>query len=508
MGNFPQFSLPAWPAFSFAPFYLLQALLLQPSVVVKFNRHTTLLQTVRALTGLTTLFFSIVAPFWWRIEPVQHAIGANFRYAIFSPYFILRSIEFAFVTSDLKRYQWIGFDQVQTVQLSPDQDTISTAQSSAINLETVTNGIDQKRQQQRHQTRINSLPTPPQSPVLRPTSQPSNASKGSKASQIAQDEMKATINDSLWTAFKDALHLVTTFRGVGYAFGPKPQALPPVYHASNLERFLLRSFKRLVRSHVISNLCTIIMVHRNDLVPQLIQNHTLVSHELAQSLSNILSYLSVGISLHAQMLIGFEGCKLFLASLSFILPKIFTFDTREWPDLFWMPFLPNNVTEFWSKHWHHLFRDPFTSVGFDPVNKLVGSCFGQTIGRVAGVFTVFGLSSWLHDQALYSARWNLNQPELTMSERWGAWWFFMAQAFAIVIEGIVVSLTKPPRRKLKGIGWTLWSYFWIVAVGCMAGRSWLALGLVKGMPPVQEWAWQRFVIPSFSLAPPPIFVKS
>lgn len=33
----------------------------------------------------------------------------------------------------------------------------------------------------------------------------------------------------------------------------------------------------------------------------------------------------------------------------------------------------------------------------------------------------------------------------------------------------------------------------------------IALGLVEGLPEVERWGWQRFVIPSAALAPPPLW---
>lgn len=78
----------------------------------------------------------------------------------------------------------------------------------------------------------------------------------------------------------------------------------------------------------------------------------------------------------------------------------------------------------------------------------------------------------------------------------------MWQAAAVIIEGLVIKLF---RTKLKGPGARAWSYFCIVGVGCWAGRAWIAQGLVDGLPGMDRWGWQRFVVPTVALAPPPLW---
>jgi len=76
------------------------------------------------------------------------------------------------------------------------------------------------------------------------------------------------------------------------------------------------------------------------------------------------------------------------------------------------------------------------------------------------------------EAALITARHPINPTHLrplSATERWGGWFFFMWQAIAVIIEGMVVKLAGV---KLKGPGAKLWSYFCIVVVGCWAGRAW------------------------------------
>lgn len=69
-----QFSLPPLVALSFVPFLLAQAVLLHPRFSDAVSRP------LRFLLMFPALYLSGVAPFYWRIDPVPLAIGANFRW--------------------------------------------------------------------------------------------------------------------------------------------------------------------------------------------------------------------------------------------------------------------------------------------------------------------------------------------------------------------------------------------------------------------------------------------
>ena len=73
---------------------------------------------------------------------------------------------------------------------------------------------------------------------------------------------------------------------------------------------------------------------------------------------------------------------------------------------------------------------------------------------------------------MWSARHGLPSPELiplSFTERWGAWIFFVAQAFAVVLVG---AFTRITRKKFAGPFATAWAWMWIMGVGVLAGRSW------------------------------------
>jgi hypothetical protein len=110
--------------------------------------------------------------------------------------------------------------------------------------------------------------------------------------------------------------------------------------------------------------------------------------------------------------------------------------------------------------------------------------------------------------ALFSARHtlSLSHASLSFTERWGGWIFFLAQSFACILESLSPLLTGRPFP--RG-GWfaRLWGYAWVIGLGCLAGRCWIALGLVEGLPGVERWGWQRFLLPTTALAPPPVFTR-
>jgi hypothetical protein len=94
---------------------------------------------------------------------------------------------------------------------------------------------------------------------------------------------------------------------------------------------------------------------------------------------------------------------------------------------------------------------------------------------------------------------------LSFIERHGTWIFFLSQPVAIVLEQLFTLVT---RKRVGGWAGKVWSFVWIIVLGeAIAGRSWLALGLVHGIPPVSRWSWQRWVMPTYEMAPMPAFMR-
>lgn len=53
----------------------------------------------------------------------------------------------------------------------------------------------------------------------------------------------------------------------------------------------------------------------------------------------------------------------------------------------------------------------------------------------------------------------------------------------------------------------IWTFSIVVGLGLVAGRSWVGLGLVRGLPGVESWSWERFLLPTVALAPSPVFTR-
>ncbi|KAM0748048.1 hypothetical protein T439DRAFT_328032 [Meredithblackwellia eburnea MCA 4105] len=495
------FALPPLSALSFVPFIFAQVVLLHPI----FPDHIS--RPLRFLLTFPAVFLSALAPFKWRIEPSHLAIGANFRWGVFGPNFILKSLEWGLAV-DRTPYQWIGFEGLGEDGRPKGVERVA---------ETAEGSEDVKAKGSKDDTTsVVSGSIHPDG--TRKLAEDDVGEHGDAAVVKAVSSHTAAVKDSPLQVFLSSLHLLTAMRGIGYAFGPPSHSLGPTPPRAPLA-FFRSAMLDLIKAHIISTLSLIIIINRQTTLPHLLHNSLLpfLPVESLQPLANTVAYFFVGISLWAQMVIGHAGASLaFFVSTSLlrtILPNSLRpppFDSREWPPLFNSPAVPRSITVFWSSQWHALFRKPFTSVGFEPVVRSLTPIFGKPIARMGGALAVFLLSGWLHDQALFSARHGLpplTPPmELSFIDRWGAWIFFISQAVAVALEGMFTRLTG---RKVNGGPWAaLWSYSWIVGVGLLAGRSWVALGLVRDLPPVQDWGWQRYVLPSVALAPPPLWIKN
>lgn len=212
----------------------------------------------------------------------------------------------------------------------------------------------------------------------------------------------------------DSIHLLTSMRGLGYAFGPTSDtlALSPV--KGDYVAFFKQAVKEVIKSHILSTMSVIITIEQYNLVPFLLHRYILPflspTGTVIQQLSNVLSYTAVGISLYAQMNLGFQGFSL-LYFFSHLLLRLLPFpslhpkefETREWTPLFNSPFGFENlsVTTFWSSKWHGMFRQAFLAAGFNPTVEILKRVIGKGAARIIGVFVVFGLSAWMHSHGSY-----------------------------------------------------------------------------------------------------------
>jgi len=87
---------------------------------------------------------------------------------------------------------------------------------------------------------------------------------------------------------------------------------------------------------------------------------------------NTIAYLTVGVSLYAQMIIGYSGAALGIVLVSLLVNSLldrfstdikwrWSFESREYTPLFDKPFAKmgeGGVAGFWGKRWHALFKSP------------------------------------------------------------------------------------------------------------------------------------------------------
>ncbi|BGP34921.1 hypothetical protein JCM10296v2_006745 [Rhodotorula toruloides] len=562
------FELPPLRAIAVAiPLFIL-AVLLQPSVSARTSRR------LRLALLVPTAVLGWISPFRWRIEPVEFAIAANFRWGIFSPYFLMLAVWFgAMGESERKNeFAWLGFDgKVEKKALGVEEGstghTTSTKENGNVGLRPRANGtlvapkprpvspLASPTLSLISNSSLNEqLPTPSPSPPVDPVQPPSivDAPPSSVNVPTLTSRKNATRSYSQrhhpLRILLDAAHLLSAMRMIGYAGGPRARDLPPA--PKNVKTFFRDRLVTFYSAHLISSACLALQVLDRDGVLASYLSYIL-PHNAAVFVSATLARLCIGVSLWVQMKIGFNGFAIlfyllhrgtnaFLDTLQAILPRRWSadltwrsrFDVREYPALFDSPFSKmgeGGVTKFWSARWHFLFRATFTSLGYKPtlaLSKRLG--IPKHVAQLLGAFVVFTLSAWMHWQALVSARYNLHpspaglafaathsiplssiypppSSSLSFLDRNGTFVFFLLQPVAVFLERLWVALT---RKRVRGWAGKVWTSLWIVVLGqAVVGKSWLALGLVHGLPPLYLWSWHRFVLPTCSLAPMPAFMR-
>ncbi|KAL8283883.1 hypothetical protein RQP46_005315 [Phenoliferia psychrophenolica] len=155
-------------------------------------------------------------------------------------------------------------------------------------------------------------------------------------------------------------------RGIGFAFGPPAHSLAPSPPRSSLG-FLQFTLSSLLKAHLVNCISISIIINRDTAVPRLLQTYFFPFLPLTalHTLAHLIAYFLVGISLWSQMILGQSG-----ASLAFFFGIA----------LFNNPSVPRSVTHFWSGQWHHLFRKPFTFVGYDPAVAVLTPFAGKGCG--------------------------------------------------------------------------------------------------------------------------------
>lgn len=351
-----------------------QTILLHSRFAIRFK-------WLRLALAIPAIYFSARITWIYRLEPLAESIAVNFRWGIFSPFFILRSIEYAFANAE--EYEWVGFKHKRD-----ESEGIRVKQQTGTG--NITNGNERR--------------------IENGTALPSR--NGSWSNYIDSDVGGSDIEhirrekreDDWITVLGKSTALFTSLRGHGYAFGPTFDPASSHRRVSNTE-FIRRNVINLFINHCISTFCIIILI-----TPHLSLVHLfsfVLSSKLAAFVSSSLAYLSVGCSLLAQMNLGHDFFALsYLIAITFlrlraIIPassrfRPLPFDSREWPPLFNSPFLMTSVTSFWGVRWHSFFRKPFLKVGYWPVAYMFRKLGLSAIGKILGVYAVFALSAAMH----------------------------------------------------------------------------------------------------------------
>ncbi|GAA5824778.1 hypothetical protein JCM11251_005337 [Rhodosporidiobolus azoricus] len=565
----PPFALPPLAALSYAPLLFLLCVLLQPSVPSRVS------QPLRILLFFPVAYLATTAPATYPIQPAQWGVGANFRWAIFAPYFLWKAVEWCFLVADPREREreltWIAFDGKDEAKLHSEgaqhvtqPGVVSSTAKHESDLRQRLNGVvapvpiyppsadlSLVASSSSSATTPQQLPTPAPSPPFRNIQPPSvaeAATPSARLTPVTQAKSAALRSDQRAHPLRtlaDATHLLTSLRGIGYAWGPPARSLPTPPPSHDI--FFRRSAWEFVQAHTISTVALALQVlHRDGILAPFLSSHLpFLSPSLAESTSALLSRLLIGVSLHAQMLIGFSGANMLFCCLACVtnalldrLPERWgwtwraVFDLREYPSLFDRPFSSlgeGGVSVFWGKRWHALFRASFNALGFRPSTRLARRLgLPSTAGKLLGAFVVFFMSAWMHAQALYTARLSLDPTpqalafasalslplsslypapwsSLSFTERYGTWIFFLAQPIAVALESVWTAVTK---KRIGGWAGKIWTGLWIVVLGqAVVGKSWLALGLAHGLPPVDLWTWHRWLLPTFALAPLPAFTR-
>ncbi|GJN90499.1 hypothetical protein Rhopal_003510-T1 [Rhodotorula paludigena] len=473
-------TLPPIEIFRFLIPISLQCLFLHPVFPSSFSRPA------RFLLMPLSLVLSFVTPYKYAIEPRNQGIGVNFVIGIMGAYGVMKCVEWG-VARDLLPYTWVGFDEADQNRTDKAQPSAAPAQKARMSVES--NGHKDGREDPKEVRRR----------------QREQRREYLEALRRRQAETEGPIQ-----IIRSTLHLLVAMRGQGYEFcgtSTEPFALD---HIAFFRRILLE----IAWSHPLLVLCAAILLEpptsRDALLasflPSLSPSH---AHLLGESITG----LSMGTAVFAALTLGYSCATLlaFLATKALralpipdaLLPP--PFDPREYPPLFNFAERPQSVAIFWSKQWHSFFSRPFRFLAFDPTQRLFTPFAGRNVGRTVGVLAVFALSSWIHEFGLATSTSTLPPLDLSLLTRWGGSVYFMSQGLAIVCEGAFTALT---RRKTGGWVGTVWSSFFIVYCGLYLYRSWMTQGLVREVPPVWYWSWQRVVVPLGCLQPPPIWMNS
>ncbi|KPV74653.1 uncharacterized protein RHOBADRAFT_53614 [Rhodotorula graminis WP1] len=447
----------------------LQALLLHPVF------PSTLSRLVRLLLTPFSLALSFATPYRYAIEPRNQAIGVNFVIGIMGAYGIMKGLEWG-LAADLLPYTFVGFD--------PATGTTANAQDKAAT--TRDDRLEARRRRRAHLAALRAKRAAEDGPI---------------------DILRATA------------HLLVSMRGQGYEFCGTTTAPFALDHAA----FFSRVVKEVAWAHPLLVLCSAALLEpptSRDAALFAVLPSALVGdrapQERVHAVGEALTGLAMGTAVFAALTLGFSVATLgaFLGTLVVrripFVPEALCpppWDAREYPPLFNLAERPQSVAKFWSHQWHSFFSRPFRFLAFKPTQRVVAPVLGKSAARAAGVLAVFALSAWLHEFGLASAISTLPRPSSPLSflTKWGGSVYFLSQGVGVVLEGAFTAATG---RRVRGWAGTVWTAAFVACAGGWLYSAWVTQGLVREVPPVRYWAWQRYVVPMACLQPPPVWMNA
>ncbi|GAA5856708.1 hypothetical protein JCM8547_008800 [Rhodosporidiobolus lusitaniae] len=481
--------------FSFLVPLFIQCLLLHPCFPPRLSRF------LRFILTPLSLSLSLTAPYRFAFEPRNQAVGVNFVLGIAGAYGSWKAVEWG-LAEDLTPYAWVGFEEEEK------EDGSSTEDSSAGEANGGGNGtgeeVDKKDKKKK-----------------KPSAEERRAQKKARHAYLLTLRSRQARFEGPLQVLLSTFHLLIAMRGEGYEFSGTSTL--PFPHSTEWE-FFRRLAMEIAWSHPLLVSCAALLLEPPTsrdaflsfhLFPSFLSQNPTYTHYAGE----VITGFSMGIAVFAALTLGYSVATMLVFLPNVLLRRVFSeasrlmpkkFDAREYPPLFNFAKRPQSVAVFWSKQWHSFFSRPFRFLAFDPLHRLISPLFGPLVSRPLGVLAVFALSSWLHEFGLSSATSHLSlsprplPPNLPFLIRWGGSVYFMSQGLAIILEGAFTAVTG---RRVKGWCGTGWTVVFVVGVGGVLVKAWLTLGLLREVPPLAYWSWQRAVLPLGCLMPPPMWMR-
>ncbi|KZT60297.1 hypothetical protein CALCODRAFT_492624 [Calocera cornea HHB12733] len=273
--------------------------------------------------------------------------------------------------------------------------------------------------------------------------------------------------DTFRARLLDAVDLVSSLRGIGWAYGTGTFIPPfPFAHLSGpslRRRWLLHAFLQFTLTFLLFDSFEVLLKqHPNFRAPGPASMFLPSLPLLPRFFLVICTSLVTGIA----VVLGFQSGYYFFAFLCVLL---LGHDPRAWPPIQMDPWYATSLHDFWARRWHQLLRRSFLVMGGYPMQYPATLLFGKTAGDVAAVLGVFLASGMLHMLAQYP---------IGMPLSWGSLQYFLLQGVGVGLERVFRLVTG---RRMSGVTGWLWTSGFVVVGGVLACEDWHLHGLGAGI---------------------------